>query len=505
MVFLYSVFNYFIIMQHFIAIDLGTTHCKALITDEQGLVLHSSKAAVVSMQDDNGMHEQDAESIFQTVLALLKECFTIIAGNEVACISFSAAMHSFMAVDIEGHPLMNAMTWADTRSKKYAIALRNTDHGTQIHSYTGTAIHAMSPLCKLLWLQKEKPALFHAAYKFISIKEYLFFRLFGKFIIDEGIACSTGLYNIYDHKWYEPSLQLANITASKLSDVVKTTHAETQLDRGIKAVLNISTDIPFIMGGNDGCLANFGCGALAANIAVLTLGTSGAIRLTIPRPQHKTLNGLFRYILTRELYVTGGPINNGGVALEWFAKCFLNMPLHEHNNFEAVMQLAASAPATAESLLFLPYLLGERAPVWDEETCGIFYGLKIHHDRAHLTRAVIEGISFSLLQILDNIENQNNTVEAVYVSGFVTRSGFWLQLLADLFGKKIILNDVTEASAMGAAFIGMYATGYIKEPDEVKQFIKTDKVFEPNETNHLLYQKHFELYKKLYPAFRNVQ
>ncbi|CAN5426707.1 gluconokinase [soil metagenome] len=492
-------------MQHFIAIDLGTTHSKAVIVNENGKVLHTCKATVTSFQHQEGEHTQEAEAIFQNVLALLKECIGYLKEDNIACVSFSAGMHSFMAVDKNGKPLMRAMTWADSQSKKYAQALRSSERGPEIFKYTGTAIHAMSPLCKLLWLKNEKPEIFNAAYKFISIKEYIFFRLFGKFIVDEGITCSTGLYNIYEHKWYQPSLQLAGIEASKLSAVVDVTHSETIMQPAIKEELNITQEIPFVMGGNDGCLANLGCGALSTDIAVLTLGTSGAVRLTIPKPAApKEPEGLFRYILTKELYVTGGPINNGGIVLEWFAKHFLNMPLYEKDNFNTVMQLASKSPATAEGLLFLPYLLGERAPVWDEDTSGIFYGLKMNHSQTHLTRAVIEGISFSLLQILENIQHQNNTVEAVYVSGFVTQSDFWLQLLADMFGKKIILNDVADASAMGAAMIGMYATGFIKELAEVKQFLATDKVFMPNEINHALYQKHFERYRKLYPAFKNV-
>lgn len=491
-------------MQHFIAIDLGTTHSKAVIVNKNGKVLHSCKATVVSIQQLNGEHTQDAEAIFQNVLMLLKECIGYLKEDKIACVSFSAGMHSFMAVDNNGKPLMRAMTWADSQSKKYAQELRNNAQGQEIFKYTGTAIHAMSPLCKLLWLKKEEPEIFSAAYKFISIKEYIFFRLFGKFIVDEGITCSTGLYNIYEHNWHQPSLELAGIDVSKLSAVVDVTHSETSMLSSIKDQLNITHAVPFVMGGNDGCLANLGCGALSTDIAVLTLGTSGAVRLTIPTPVPKEPQGLFRYILTKELYVTGGPINNGGIVLEWFAKNFLNMPLYEKDNFDTVMQLAAKSPATAEGLLFLPYLLGERAPVWDEDTSGIFSGLKMNHSQPHLTRAIIEGISFSLLQILQKIQQQNNTIEAVYVSGFVTKSDFWLQLLADMFGKKIILNDVADASAMGAAMIGMYATGFIKDLAEVKKFLATDKVFVPNETNYILYQQHFERYKKLYPAFKNV-
>lgn len=491
-------------MPQFIAIDLGTTNCKAVVIDEFCNVIHTNKIAVNSILEDDGTHEQNAEQIFQAVIKLLQQYLHSADKNKIACVSFSAAMHSFMAVDKNGKPLMNAMTWADTRSKKYAVELRNSEQGKNIYQQTGTPIHAMSPLCKLLWLKNEKPQIFNAAHKFISIKEYIYSRLFNKYIIDEGIACSTGLYNIYNNKWNESSLQLTGIDASKLSVVVATTHYETELLPEIKQQLNLIQNIPFVMGGNDGCLANFGCGALSKDTAVLTLGTSGAVRLTIAKPQPKELNGLFRYILTKDVYVTGGPINNGGIVLEWFANNFLNLVLEQDNNFTNVMQLAARSAATCEGLMFLPYLLGERAPVWDENACGIFYNLKMNHEKKHLTRAVIEGISFSLLQILNNIEQQNNTVDAVYVSGFVTNSDFWMQLLADMFGKKIILNEVADASAVGAALIGMYATGFIKDVHEVKSFMKTDKVFVPNKANHVLYQQHFEQYKKLYPAFKNI-
>ncbi|MBG9378304.1 gluconokinase [Panacibacter sp. DH6] len=493
-------------MQHFIAIDLGTTHSKAVIADGQGSVMHVAKANVVSLIEEDGAHTQDAEAIYNNVVQLLQEscAFSVAAGARIACVSFSAAMHSFLAVDSSGKPLMPAMTWADSRSKKYAQQLRPTEQGKDIYKNTGTAIHTMSPLCKLLWLKNERPALFNEAAKFISIKEYICFRLFDTYIIDEGIASATGLYNIYSHAWHTPSLMLAGIDEQKLSAVVATTHVETNVNATVKQMLALPYDVPFVMGGNDGCLANLGCGALTPGTAVLTLGTSGAVRLTIPAPAIKPLNGLFRYILTKDLYVTGGPINNGGAALEWFATNMLQKPLNEGDNFNDVMQLAATADAASEGVFFQPYLLGERAPVWDEDSCGIFYGLKAHHKPAHLTRAVIEGISFSLLQIMQNIEQQNNDIGAVYISGFVTQSDFWLQLLADMFGKKVILNDIADASALGAAFIGMTATGFVKDITDVKQFISTDKVFHPNPAVHGVYEKSFRKYLQIYPAMQHI-
>lgn len=493
-------------MQHFIAIDLGTTHCKAVIVDEQGKVVHVAKENVSSFVAEDGAYTQNVQVIYNSVIKLLQDVckFSVAAHAKIACVSFSAAMHSFLATDMNGTPLMQAMTWADSRSKKYAQELRRTEQGKDIYKNTGTATHAMSPLCKLLWLKAAQPDLFNKAAKFISIKEYICFRLFGKFIIDEGIASATGLYNIYTHTWHQPALDLAGISTEQLSAVVETTHIETQLVEDAKTVLQLPYTIPFVMGGNDGCLANLGCGGLSAHTGVLTLGTSGAVRLTIPAPVIKPLNGLFRYILTKDLYVTGGPVNNGGAALEWFATNMLQKPLNENDHFTQVMQLASTAHAASEGVFFQPYLLGERAPVWDEDSCGIFYGLKAHHKAAHLTRAVIEGISYSLLQILQNIEQQNNDIDAIYVSGFITRSDFWLQLLADMFGKKMILNDIADASALGAAFMGMLATGFIKDLSEVKQFISTDKVFHPDAAVHDVYEKSFRKYLQIYPAIQHI-
>ncbi len=492
-------------MRLIIAIDIGTTHCKAIIVNEQAKVLQAFKHPVTSIQDDTGKFEQDAESIFQLVLNLLQQCIAVVNENDIACISFSAAMHSIMAIDKNGKILTNAFTWADTQSKAYAQQLKSTAAGQSIYNKTGTPIHAMSPLCKIAWLKNEQPDLFAKTAKFISIKEYIFYRLFGKFIVDYGIASATGMFDIYNLCWYAEALAFAGIDENKLSTVVAATHIETALFAKIKQQLNVKTNIPFVAGGNDGCLANIGCGALNKNEAALTIGTSGAVRVTIPKPLIAKARGLFRYILTDEFYITGGPINNGGIVLQWFAENFLSTSIDSKENLDTVISIAAKAPPCANGLLFLPYLLGERAPAWDEDARGIFYGLHITHTKEYLTRAVIEGISFSLFQILNAVEKENPGVEKILVSGIPTQSDWWMQLLADMFGKKIILNDTADASAMGAVFIGMYATGIIKNLQEVKLLMQTVKTFQPDKTVHELYQKQFQVYASLYPKFKCVE
>ncbi|MEO8943648.1 MAG: gluconokinase [Ginsengibacter sp.] len=484
-------------MKNYIAIDIGTTNCKAIRIDEEGKLLANHQLPVVSITDDNGCFEQNPELIFLSIMVLLEKAIGS-DGDNIACISFSAAMHSIMAINVNGKLLSNAMIWADTRSKRYAQGLKDQKVAAKIHDQTGTPIHAMSPLSKIIWFRYEQKEVFKNTFKFISIKEYIFYRLTGKYIVDEGIASCTGLYDIYNHCWFDEAMEIAGINKLKLSDVVPVTHIEKDLLPEIIKQYPFLKGLILVCGGNDGCLANLGCGALYDRQSALSIGTSGAIRLAERNPEKVKLYPLFRYLLSRDVYVTGGPTNNGGIVIDWFAKNFLGIPIDSDENFQRVMEKAAEAEAGSEGVYFLPYLLGERAPIWDADASGLFYGLKIKHQQSHLTRAVIEGISFNLMQILEAIENTGKQVDEVIVTGVITKSSWWMQLLADVFGKKIILNEPVDASAMGAAMIGMLATGKIKSFEEVKGFSVITQTFYSDEKAHERYKLYYEEYKRLY-------
>ncbi len=157
-----------------IAIDVGTTNCKAVIINEHVKVLRSFRSATKPIQPKQGWNEQNADEIFNAVLKLLKQSIIFCKAENIACIAFSAAMHSFLAVDKAGKPLMNMLTWADLRSTEYAHALKQKPIAKKLYETTGVPIHAMSPLCKLLWLKHEEKNVFNKAHKFISIKEYIF-------------------------------------------------------------------------------------------------------------------------------------------------------------------------------------------------------------------------------------------------------------------------------------------------------------------------------------------
>jgi gluconokinase len=487
-------------MDEILAIDIGTTHCKAITFNMKGEAILSLKETYATIADEEGKSEQDPDEIFEAVLNLIQQALR--KHPEIKGISFSAAMHSLIAIDKKGKPLTHAITWADIRSKAYAEELMHTELGDKIYHQTGTPIHPMSPLCKIIWIRNEYLDMFNNTSKFISIKEYIFCKLFGKYIVDVSIASATGLFDIYNKTWFDEALKVAGITAEQLSTPVAAIHIETELLPEYKALLKSKGEIAFILGGNDGSLANIGCGAITPGEVALTIGTSGAIRITTDQLKKDDKKRLFNYIITDDLFITGGPANNGGIVLKWFTELFNNDEETE-TDIDKILELASEADAGAGNLIFLPYLLGERAPMWDANAKGVFFGLDNLHEKKHLARAVVEGICFGMNDILVALEETNGNIENIYASGGFIQSRFWLQVLADIFGKRIIISNVADASATGAAIIGMKALGWIEKLEDARFLLHKGETFEPSEELHEKYKKLFVIFQILYVKLRD--
>lgn len=477
-----------------LGIDIGTGSTKAVAIDFEGHILHTEQVAYPTITPRTGWSEQAPELIWQ---ALVK-CFSRTVrhfNSPPQGIGLSTAMHSLIPVDAHGNPLMNMITWADNRSAAIAEALHNGSGGECLYQETGTPIHAMSPICKIIWLKENEPDLFTKTYKFLSIKEYVWFKLFGVYEVDYSIASATGLFAILQNQWSDFALDLAYISTDQLSTPVPTSFQRTGILESVQTQTGLLNSTPVLIGGSDGCMANLGSFATSPGVAALTIGTSGAIRVANAKPVFNFKAMTFNYRLDENTFICGGPINNGGVILKWYAQNFLQKPLATANDYSQLLQVL-DEQQTSEGLIFLPYLLGERAPLWNSETCGVFFGISNHHTQAHFTRAVIEGISMALLHIEQSLEDVGLDVEVIHVSGGFVHSNAWLQLLADLFGKPIGLLGTKDASALGAAYMSLKTNNLIDSYDQLKP--TTIKTFIPDVQRHEKY-KH-----KVFPMFKNL-
>lgn len=485
-----------------IGVDVGTSSVKLLAYDHHNQVVYRDDEACTLIQSSPEKAEQDPEVVLQSVNKLLKKVFAAIDQKEIAGVCFSAAMHSMIVMDDAGSCLTNAWLWGDTRSVAEDVELRKSGVAAALYKETGVPMHPALPVCKIVWLKKNDRDLFKRAAKFISLKEYIFYRLFGVYVVDHSIAAASGFLNIHTLLWSDDTLKIAGIHARQLSQVVAATHAETKLQQEFETYFQLQNPVPFIVGSSDGCLANIGTGVFNETEAALTIGTSGAVRTTGNKPVINNSPTLFCYPLTKNVYIRGGAVNNGGYVLQWFYESILDSPLSSSEDYASFMEQAFSVDAGADGLIFLPYLRGERAPVWDAYARGVFFGLHTLHKKQHMMRAVMEGINYALYDIFKEITEQDDSIEFIYVSGGFVRSPEWVQLIADIFNRKVVVTDVADASAIGAAIVGLYAVGAIKTLDAVDTVRSKGTVYAPDERKHEVYQNNFNIFRSVYQALK---
>lgn len=481
-----------------IGTDIGTGSTKVIALLPDGSVPAVHQQGYPTRLPQPGYSEQDPKDILRAVEQGIRAVVQQM-GCAPAGISFSSAMHSVMALDAQHQPLTPLIIWADNRSQDIATALQPTEQGKALYGQTGVPLHPMSPLCKIAWMRQEVPELFKKAAMFVGIKEYILHRFFGRYVIDHSIASATGMFDIRQRQWSPEALAIAGITPAQLPEPVPAHYILSDLSAAAAAELGIPAGTPFVTGASDGCLAQLGSGALAPGHATLTIATSGAMRMTVPAPVTDPKQRLFNYILDSKHYVTGGPVNNGGVALQWFVRDFLQRKSPDDLN-TAIQQALEIAPG-AGGVICLPYLLGERAPVWDPYARGAFIGIQPQHTALHFMRAMLEGVAFGLLSIARALEETAGPIKKISVSGGFTHSPGWIQLMADIFQQPMYLRQEHDASAIGAAMVGYEALALVYTGAEAME----GDVFMPREEGREVYQEHYRLYGKLYERLKDLR
>lgn len=467
---------------YILAVDVGTSGVKALAVSPAGTIRQQARAAYASHHPQTGFATQDPDEILRQTRHVLVSV-RAACGQLPLAIVWSSAMHGVMAVDSEGQALTPLITWADLRSIPQARELIQTGVADAIFQVGGTPIHPMAPLCKLMWLRLEAPDVFRAAHKFVSVKEYILFRLTGSWQVDYSIASATALFHTRHLRWHDDALRLAGINGSKLSDPVPTTSTAT-----------IQTDwlghdwrgIPLVFGASDGCLAQLGSGATAPGALSVTIGTSSAVRELVTTFAPSVQSRLFCYYLRPGQFVRGGASNNGTNVIEWLQRAFSPAA----TGLDELATHLNHVPAGAEGLLCLPFFFGERAPHYNPHAKGVFFGITSAHAPVHFQRAAVEGICFAVKSLMEAIHA--GAPRGIYLSGGFTKSATLVQLLANVIQVPVRVCDTPEASAMGAAELGFAALGV-----DVRWTKVPTMVCQPNAQTTEVYTRLYELYQSL--------
>jgi gluconokinase len=486
-----------------VGIDIGTTSAKAGAFDADGHEAGANEVAYPLLEPEPGYAVQDPDAVVDAVVAVAREALTV-AGVEG--IAFSTAMHSLVGLDDHDRPVTDVVTWADQRAAPQAERLRA--ERPHLHGATGTPLHPMAPLTKLVWFREREPETFARATRWVGVKELVVHRLTGEWITDHSTASGTGLLKLGTLEYEDEALEVAGITREQLPPVAPSKHTMSLSAAGAEA-LRCSQDLPLVLGAGDGPLANLGVGATQPGVAACSIGTSGALRLMVEKPVIDRHGHVFCYALTEDRWVVGGAINNGGVVLQW-AHDALAPELAKDDHYESkLMDIAAQAPPGSDRLVMLPYLLSERAPHWSTLPHGAYVGLTRAHRREHLVRAAIEGVCQQLALVLASLRDAGNDVREIRATGGFARSALWRQLLCDALGQPVGFPEGHQGSGFGAALLGMEALGIIPSFDRAAELIPIDETRRPDPEAAAVYAKMLPVFDGLFdaliPAFTKLR
>jgi gluconokinase len=397
----------------------------------------------------------------------MTECIAAADGADVLAVSLSAAMHGLLALDEDKRPLTPLVTWADGRASGEARELQRSRQADELRTRTGIPVHPMTPLTKLMWFARHEPGIWASARWWVGLKDYLLAWLTGTLATELSSASGTGLLDLSTRGWSPVALETSGLSADRLPPILPTT-ATLSMAPAAAAQVGLPAGTPVVVGAADGPLANLGTGAMQPGTACLSLGTSGALRMTTNGPRLDELGVLFSYALTDQVWVVGRAISNGASVLRWGGRSLAPDVVASADAAgadEAVLDLAATVDAGSEGLVMLPFLVAERSPLWAADLHGAYLGLRREHTRAHLLRAAVEGVCIQMRVVLDRVDSVAH-VTSVRATGGAFRSRLWRDVMAAALDRPLQIVEGAEGTALGAAALGLFAIGRAPSLDD---------------------------------------
>ena len=321
--------------------------------------------------------------------------------------------------------------------------------------------------------------------------------------MDHSIGSATGMMNLKSLDWDKEVLDLLEIETPQLPELVSTTHIMKNMSKKYADLMGINVDIPVVVGASDGVLSNLGVNSFRKGEVAVTIGTSGAIRTIIDEPKTDEKGRIFCYVLTEDHYCIGGPVNNGGVVLKWLRDELLASEVETAkrlgvDSYDVLTKIASRVQPGANGLIFHPYLAGERAPLWNANARGSYFGLTLTHKKEHMIRAALEGVLLNLYTVyLALIEVMDKSPNQIKATGGFAKSEVWRQMMADIFDTSVEVPESYESSCLGACVLGLKALGEIDDFEVLNNMVGKTYQHQPIEEN-------VDIYQSLIPIFINL-
>ena len=487
--------------------DLGTTGDKATLFSQEGKLVANAFTPYDTSYPQIGWAEQNPDDYWE---AFCRSTKSIIADagvkpSDIAAVAFSGQMMAALPLDGAGKALRNSIIWADLRSTKQADELADRIGADRVYQLTGHRLSASYSATKIMWIRENEPQVYNAAEKFVHAKDYLVFRLTGTIGTDYSDASGMNLLDVGTLEWSDEMLEATGIEREKLPALHESTDVVGKVSRSASSQSGLEEGTPVVIGGGDGPCATCGAGVVEAGEAYIYLGTSTWMGMASEKPLIDPQKRTFTFChFKRGLYMPAGTMQAGGGSFKWLRDTLGDMERREAEQeggdaYEILTRKADGIACGSEGLLFLPYLMGERSPLWNPNARGCFIGLSMVHGKEHMIRSVLEGVAFNMKLIAEAIQEQGVHLGRVRILGGGAKSRVWRQIFADILETPIErLNFIDEATSIGAAIAGGVGTGMFRNLREGARFVKVEESTMPASDHFTVYRYQYGLFKKAY-------
>jgi xylulokinase len=486
----------------FLGIDVGTGGTRAILINHDGKVIASCASDHAPIHSEHiGWAEQHPEDWWRAaktaIAAALAEAS--ISGSQVEAIGLTGQMHGCVMLDAAGQVLRPALIWADQRTQPQCDWLTEKIGFDRLIELTCNPALPNFTLTKLLWVRDHQPEIFARIAHILCPKDYVRYRLTGEFAMDMQEASGTLLLDVTNRRWSTEVAEASGIPMSWLPRLFESPEICARISAEGASATGLVSGTPVAAGAGDQGAGAVGMGILSPGSVSATIGTSGVVFAATDAPAKDHLGRLhtFCHAAPGRWHVMG-VTNGAGLSLRYFRDTFApDLP------YEALLALAASAPAASDGLLWAPYLFGERTPHLDPNARAAFVGITASHTRAHFVRAVLEGVAFSLRDTFTLFSGLDIPVKAIRLGGGGARGPLWRQIQADIYGHPVELLEAEEGGAFGAALLA--GTGIGAWPSVEAACDSTIRVAETiAPQNQAIMNEAYKQYRKVYPALRSL-
>ena len=493
--------------------DLGTTGDKATLFSVSGQLIGGCFSEYPTSYPKQGWAEQDPALYWKAFCSATADLLetTKINPSDVASVCFSGQMMAALPVDAVGQPLRNSIIWADLRSTKQAEELSRRIDADRVYELTGHRLSASYSATKIMWLRENEPEVYRKTAKFIHAKDYLVSRLTGKILTDYSDASGMNLMDISALKWSDEMLAASEIDKNKLPEVVESTQVVGTIGKDAASQSGLREGTPVVIGGGDGACATCGAGVVSEGEAYIYLGTSTWMAIAANKPLIDPKRRTFTFChFLKGLYFPAGTMQSGGGSFQWFKNVLCDSEIQAAERagvdvYDLLSLKAQAVPCGSEGALFLPYLMGERSPLWNPNARACFIGLSMIHNKNHMIRAVLEGVAFNMKLIEQAFQEQGIKPAEIRMIGGGAKSRLWRGIFADIMEKPVArLSFIEEATSVGAAIAGGVGVGIFSSINDAAKIVKHIETNRPEKQNFSVYRKQYEIFRRSYAQLAGV-